>query len=100
MTKINNFICLPNVFSKIYWGGGGSFVLTNFFLFAGNTVYPEVNHKENDYAERISGINVKLSSVNKAVSVGNDIPWVQPHSTRVILELQNGVKVNSITFCK
>lgn len=40
-----------------------SFVLTIFF--SSNTTHPEVSHRENDYMEKISGINVEWSYVNK-----------------------------------
>lgn len=65
ITKINNFIGLPNVFSKIYVEFFFCFDHL-FFFFPSNTTHLEVSHRENDNMEKISGINVEWSYVNKA----------------------------------
>lgn len=71
MTKIYNFIDLPNIFSKIHLEFLFRFdQLPFFFFFLANTTHLEVSHRENDYVEKISGINVEWSYVNKACQFG------------------------------
>ena len=101
MTKIYNFIDLPNIFSKIYLEFLFCFDQLPFFFFflLANTTHLEVSHRENDYVEKISGINVEWSYVNKACQFGMISPGFI-HTQTVIPELQNGVKANSTAFCK
>lgn len=81
-------------FLKYIWSF--SFVLTDFFFFCDNTTHPEVSYRENEYVERISVIDVELSYINKDMSVWNDIPWVHPHSARVIPEIQTEWKETAL----
>lgn len=68
MTKISNFTGLPSILLRMYVEF--LFLSKSFsFFFSNNTTYPEVSYRENDYVERVSGINVELSYVRKALSV-------------------------------